>query len=251
MEMTDQLPTKLGKEPLIDAVFEVRFSSTAPASDILPGFFFSKLSGCGIIERLPIAQLPKPVRDADPNLQFSPLVRLSWNNFFISIGDSSLVIGCKIPYSGWSNFKPAIIEAVSCAMEIGIIQTVQRFSIKYIDLLSASSIRDQISLIRASVVIGKHTLEQENFTLKIEVPMNGFFHIVHIISSANALLADGSKRDGIIVDIDTITTVNNQEFQSWVTDLPEKLDTIHAANKSMFFECLHPETITSLEPVYE
>jgi hypothetical protein len=38
--MTNKLPTKLKKEPLVDAVFELRFYSSAPASSIFPGFFF-------------------------------------------------------------------------------------------------------------------------------------------------------------------------------------------------------------------
>jgi len=249
--MTDRLPTKLGKEPLIDALFEVRFSTPIPASNVLPGFLFSKLPNCGDIERLSAAELPKPMRDADPNLQFAPLLKLHWNKFFISIGDRSLVVSCKMPYPGWEEFKSAILQIVECVMDSGIIQTIHRFSMKYIDLVPASNTREEISLINTSVVIGGHTLKEESFSLRIEVPQDGFSHVVQVVSSATAKLADGSVKSGIIVDIDTITPVDNQEFKEWSSGLTDKLDLIHTANKKMFFECLRPETITSLEPEYE
>lgn len=249
--MTDKLPTKLGKEPLIDALFELRFTSSISVSNVLPGFLFSKLQGCENIERLASADLPKSMRDSDPNLQFAPLVRLHWKNFFIAISDRSLVISCKLPYPGWGEFKPAILEVVNAAMECNLIQDVHRFSMKYVDLLPSPNIKEQISLINGSVTIGNHTLQEESFSLRLEVPKGNFFHIVNVISSASATLADGSKKDGIVVDIDTIAPVENKAITQWVTELPDKLDSIHAENKKMFFECLRPGTIASLEPEYE
>ena len=133
--MADKLPIKLGKEPLIDAVFEVRFTGTASASDVLPGFLFGRLEGEKSLERLPTANLPKPVRDADPNLHFAPLTRLRWNNFVISISDRSLLVGCTIPYLGWVAFKPAILQIIHTIHEIGIIKNVNRFSVKYTDII--------------------------------------------------------------------------------------------------------------------
>ena len=63
--MTDALPIKLLKEPLIDAVFELRFMSSISASNVLPGYLFSKLDGKKTIERLPAADFPRPMRDMD------------------------------------------------------------------------------------------------------------------------------------------------------------------------------------------
>ena len=58
--MTAQtLPKKLNKEPLVDAVFEIRFSSSMAASSVLPGFFFAKLEPKEWrVESLPVAEIP-------------------------------------------------------------------------------------------------------------------------------------------------------------------------------------------------
>jgi len=248
--MTDQLPKKLKNEPLIDAIFELRFSSRDSASNILPGFLFGALEGDKKIERLPAAEMPKQLRDSDPNLQFAPQVRLLWTDYVISIGDHNLSIGCKYPYPGWDAFKKAILGIINVVKGIPFIQTVNRFSMKYIDIIPSKGLQEQISLINTSIVIGGHVLEKEHFALRIDIPENETIHIVNITSSAVAKLQDGSTRNGIIVDIDTIADAKNQEFEQWIGELPEKLDIIHLANKKMFFKCLNPETIDSLEPVY-
>jgi hypothetical protein len=87
--MTISLPKKLKKEPLIDAIFEIRFLSDFQASEIIPGFLFSKLGGKKSVISLPAAQLPKTVREGDPNLKFSPTVQLDWEAFSIYIGDKN------------------------------------------------------------------------------------------------------------------------------------------------------------------
>ena len=103
--MIETLPSKLKKEPIIDALFEMRFTSATSASSIVPGVLFSKLSGDKTIERLPTEQIPKQLLESEPNLRFAPLVRLHWDNFLISIGDRSLAVACKMPYPGWKTFR--------------------------------------------------------------------------------------------------------------------------------------------------
>ena len=248
--MPTTLPIKLKKEPLIDAIFEVRFSSSASVSDILPGILYSKLGCEDKIERLPIANLPKAVRDADPKLEFAPLVRLHWEKFFIAIGERSLVISCKLPYPGWASFKQAILKILDIVKDIKIIKNVQRYSVKYIDLIPSNNLQEQVSMISASIVVGGHSVKKESFSLRIEILQEELIHIVSIITSAVAKIYDGTKKNGIVVDIDTIANVKDQDFRQWVKQLPDNLDKIHIANKEMFFKCLKSKTIDSLEPVY-
>ena len=66
---TRSLPTNLKKDPLVDAVFEIRFSSSIPASSVVPGILFSKLKGQAQIERLPASDIPSQLRMLNPALQ--------------------------------------------------------------------------------------------------------------------------------------------------------------------------------------
>ena len=169
----------------------------------------------------------------------------------INISDRSLAVGCKMPYPGWGVFKPAILKVIDVIKEIGIVHVIHRFSMKYIDLIPASNMADQVSAINGTIMLGKHTLKQEIFSLRMEIPKEGMLHAVQVISSATATLQDGSAREGVIVDIDTIIDNGNSDFANWRALLPDLLESMHSANKAMFFECLRPEAIASLEPVYE
>ena len=251
--MTVALPKKLNKEPLIDALFELRFTGSFPASEILPGILFSelKLKNDTLISSLPASQVPKALRDADLNLRFAPLSRLDWQQFFINIGDRSLSLGCKLPYPGWKKFKDAIIQISEILKNITIIQSIERYSIKYVDLLPSTEPSEQISLLNFDVTVGGHKLEKEAFNLRIEIPKQGFINAIQFVSSATVKLSDGTTREGVVVDVDTILNLNNITMQNLVEKFSDKLEAIHETNKSIFFNCLKPETIRALEPIYE
>ncbi len=249
--MKKKLPIKLRAEPLIDAVFEVRFICAFPASSILPGLLFSKLDGNKTIESLPVAQLPKQFRDADPNLQFSPLNRIDWDKFYINIGDQSLSIGIKHPYPGWNLFQPAIIKVIEVIKDSHIIGSIERYSLKYIDLIPSSSIKDQVSFINSDITLAGHKLEKEAFQLRIEIPKDGFINAVHIISSAKATIHTGESREGLVVDVDTISNQKFSSIEDFLVDFEKKLSVIHSVNKEIFFDCLTENTIELLRPIYE
>lgn len=250
-DMATSLPIKLKKEPLIDAIFEVRFSSKVPASVVVPGFLFTKLEGEKTIESLPISQLPKLVRDADPNLKFVPLSRIDWKLFFISIGDFSISVSCKHPYSGWASFKPAIVAVMKALEESNIVNAVERYSMKYVDMIPSSNNQQKVSMINFKVSIAGHELEKEPFQLRIEIPRDGLVHAVQVVSSAQATLHNGNVMEGLIVDVDSFSAQDGISMQSLLEGLEEKLEAIHSSNKAMFFDCISLETVESLEPIYE
>lgn len=249
--MATGLPKKLKKEPLIDAVFELRFSSQVPASIVLPGLLFEKLEGGKSIRSLPVSQLPKPLRDSDPNLKFAPLSRIEWGNFFVSVSDSSVAISSKYPYSGWNLFKPAITRVVQIVAESNIIDTIERYSMKYVDMLQSLDAKQKVSMINCGLSIAGHSLEKEPFQLRIEIPRDGFINAVQVASSAQAELHDGTKMEGLIIDVDSFPPPGGFSTAVLLENFSEKLEAIHQTNKAMFFDCLTPEAITSLEPEYE
>lgn len=245
------LPKKLKKEPLIDAVFEVRFTSAFPAGSVLPGLLFGKLVGDKKIEQLPLSQLPQVMRDADPNLRFAPLSRLDWQQFYINVGDRSVSVGFKHPYPGWNSFKPAIIEVMDILNGADILKSVERYSLKYIDLLPATDLREQVSFVNFDVTLAGHKLENEVFQIRLEIPRDGFIHVIQVVSSATATLHTGEARQGLIVDVDTIVNQQGIPFEELLSGFSDKLEVIHQANKKVFFDCLKPQTIMALEPEYD
>ncbi len=246
------LPKKLNKEPLVDAVFEIRFSSSIPISSVLPGFLFAHINdGDKKIERLPVADIPIQMREFDPNLRFQPLLRIKWDKFLILIGDESLAIACAMPYPGWLNFKAKIVEVINILKGSQIIDNVNRYSLKYVDIIDGETLSEQIKRVNLSLNIGNHTLSSEPFNIRVEIPYDKYLHIVQIATPSSATNFDGQTRDGVLVAVDSISEQLTIDLTSFADTLADNLEAIHTSNKTMFFECLRPETITYLEPIYE
>jgi uncharacterized protein (TIGR04255 family) len=251
--MTAQgLPKKLKKEPLVDAVFEIRFSSSIAASNVLPGFFFAKLKPKEWkVDSLPVAQIPSQIRNQDPNLRYQPLTRINWDNFLILVGDTVLGVAVKMPYLGWSKFRERIIKVFELLRDTEIIQTIERYSLKYVDVVEADSLDEQIQRVNLNIKVGNHILREETFSVRLEIPSDNLLNIIKIAAPATYTNKDGQIKNGILVDIDSICNFHTSDLSKLISDLPTRLDAIHDGNKKIFFDCLKPETIQYLEPIYE
>jgi hypothetical protein len=78
-----KLPVKLAKEPLLEAVCELRVESGVELHAVVPGLLYTKLSNIRAIEQLPVSNVPAEVRASFPELSDAPLVRLSLDHYFI------------------------------------------------------------------------------------------------------------------------------------------------------------------------
>jgi len=245
-----KLPGKLGKEPLIEAIFEVRFTATLPVSSILPGLMFQQLAGEKVIERLPASELPQQLRNIDPNLKYAPLVRIRWLPFTILISDQSVGLACAPPYPGWTAFKLAILKIAEIIGTANVIDLVERFSLKYTNILSATY-GNIDSLLDFELKIGASGSASKNVQIRAEIPKDGLIHIVQLLSSGTARLPDGSTKEGVVFDIDTISIINPTKFSDFLPTLSDRVEFGHYENKALFFACLTQKTMDNLEPIYD
>jgi uncharacterized protein (TIGR04255 family) len=246
-----QLPSKLGKEPLIDAVFEIRFDAVISAAEIMPGHLHVKLGGDVKIERLPVSQLPPEVRQQDPNLANQPLVRINWENQLFMVGDRSLAVACLFPYPGWTKFREVILKVVGYLAESGIVRSVERYSIKYVDMLLLQP-NDRVGdWVNLNVSVGDAVLTAQPFQLHMEIASGNYIHGLLLGSPAQARGLDGVTKQGMIISVDTVSNREIPDLTELVTQLPNRIDEIHTCNKQMFFDCLTDAGIEKLEPEYD
>lgn len=160
-------------------------------------------------------------------------------------------MGCKLPYAGWTDFKNAIIDVHQHILSIGIIKKVERYSMKYVDLIECSDMSEMVGRVAIDLTIGDHKLKQEPFMVRLEVPDDSMSHIIQMVAPASVQLLSGQVKTGVIVDIDSVCAFSTEDTQSFMASLSERLVEIHAANKKVFFSCLKQDTIEHLEPEYE
>ena len=104
------LPKTLKREPIVDAVFEIRFDAMSDRAEILPGILFQQIDPKPKMERLPTADIPQPLRSNNPNLRYAHIQRLDLGNFFVLLGDRSLAVTCKMPYPNGPCSKKRLLK---------------------------------------------------------------------------------------------------------------------------------------------
>ncbi len=249
--MTTKLPTKLGKEPLIDVVCGVSFDCDISAETLLPGLLLPKLVGQqSKFETLPIAQLPQLVRDSDPNLKNAPLMRiLIGEKFTVLIGSQWLGVGCQMPYAGWSEFNEMIKTVFEVLKDLPSVKEITRHSLKYADFIKSQGSAESLSRFNLQIKIANRILSDQLTHLRTEIIEHPFLHATTIMYPATAS-DEGTLIDGALVDVDT-HRIESFTVNDFLKQLPELLDQIHAANKTFFFDLLSEAGLKELEPVYE
>jgi len=246
-----KLPKILEREPLVDAVFEVRLAGPPTLADLLPGFLFHELEPKPTVKRLPAAEIPQPMRVNDPNLQFAPVQRLEWGDFIIAVGDRNFVISCKMPYPKWPKFKSAILDITRRIANVGISGNVERYSVKYVNLIEAATLAEQFSKIKLSITLGDIEVKADHVNLRVHRKEADVVHILSLITGASGKRPDGKEVSGAIVDIDSIRSIKAPDFAAFAAELEPGLEELRQANKEKFFRCLTDAAIEEMGPIYD
>ena len=242
-----RLPIKLTTDPIVEAVFELRFVPAQVAgADLLLGSLFAPMKDrFPTLTRLPTGDLPEALLKLEPNLRFQPRIRLTGTRFSLLLGDYSLMVAASCPYAGWSMYQAVISEAISLAKESGVVKSVERFSIKYINLLPAETVRAQFGKTLFNSQLGGRDLLTNLTTTKTEFDEDGFTNIVELAPQSTTEI-DGKKITGLLVNVDTIAT----KVADFWNNCDAQIARAHTVEKRIFFSILTPETIRAYGAVY-
>jgi uncharacterized protein (TIGR04255 family) len=137
---------------------------------------------------------------------------------------------------------------VEVVRSTGLVDRLERFSLRYIDLLDAVQPQG-LGCLNLEFKLGAHEMVARPVQLRTEIAEGDITHIIQIASPAEVTIPGSPKRlKGIVLDIDSSLMLGDDA--SW-DELERRLDAVHAACKKMFFSLLRPETIAALEPEYE
>lgn len=249
--MTQQLPTRLGKSPLVEAIFELRIGTELALSQILSGILYTSLN-CTNIEKLPPADIPEFVRNSDPNLKYAALSRLKWGQYHISVGDNSIGLSTGYPYPGWASFKSKIIELLNATAPYNFVKSVERFSLKYIDIFPMPEYELADKNFSIGLQVPGAKLNHSATQIRTEITDESTVHILQLVGEATGNIPEHNEiKHGVLMDIDSIEMVPIQTLPSLLSDIDDSLNTLHAKNKALFFSMLSPEGIEKLEPKYD
>lgn len=232
------LPKRICPCPIIDALFEVRFTSNINHNAVFGIIYNALQNDFRKVENLPILQLPEIVRTSDPNLAFKPHYRISNDDFVVQIGPDVLTISSFPKYVGWNLFSKKIFEILQKLENIRIINKIERIGIRYVNFFDFN-IFENINL---RVCIDSNDILYKNTVIRTEIEQEGFNSTLQIANNAT-----NNSRIGSIIDIDTFSNLNLETF---FKNKEEIINNGHTNEKKLFFSLLKTEFLNTLNPTY-
>jgi uncharacterized protein (TIGR04255 family) len=239
-----ELPKKISPCPIVEATIELRFSSEVER-DAIFGIIYQEFKDefSGKVEKLPILQLPEPIRSIDPRLKYQPYYKLIASNLIFQIGPRVTSLSNINEYMGWETFSKKIKETFSKLEKLNIIKSVETLGIRYINFFKL----DIFNNINLKIVLNGKPLETLKTTLKTEIQEDNFINILQIANKAQVKVQNEPK-SGSVIDINTVSKdIIGVTFFGEMENLLKKG---HNFEKKLFFSLLTKEFLSTLNPEY-
>lgn len=248
-----RLPSKLERVPLLDAVCELRIDSSMELHNVVPGQLLVEHASPLSIDQMPAGGLPQQLRANIPGLLDAPLVRIHFDHYLVLCGRASVAVACKLPYPGWSAFKPQICSIFKTVLKLPVVRSIQRYSVKYVNLVEEKDLNDQFKLLDWKLSVGEHEVRSGSVQLRCEV--SGPDDMVTNLQISTGGIAQvpnvAEQKYGAVVDADTVKPYKTTDINKFKEELETRLDSVHSENKKWVFESLRQSTIDAMGPTYD
>lgn len=242
--MTEVIKKTLREDPIIEALFEIRFScKQGLPNNLLAGVLYNALKEkFPKSETLDINNLPTEIRERDPSLRYEAYQRFSGDNGQVNVGPRVFSVACTRPYMGWDAFKPLIVDCLKHLNSTGFVEKVERYSLRYINVFQASNdLSEQYSKINFHGALGGIDLSKIKTQMQMEFLENDILQKVSISSNTNVKFSYRNETlSGLMLDIDCISHSVDDDF--W-EDASVKIDKIHNAVTDIFFQTANKEAL--------
>jgi uncharacterized protein (TIGR04255 family) len=240
-----RIPAKLKKDAIVEAICEIRFRSNDLDELVLGRLGDDDRWGSYAKIRLPIADLPGPVRNADPNLKFQPLLQFSEasTNTIVKIGASVFSFHVLKPYCGWSQFKPQLYTLFDFLFSRLKGVVVERIGLRYINGLTREDhLVENIDSLNVEIKVGGDPLKLP-YNLNYMTTGDKVCALVRIASPE---FVSGTAIPGLtaLIDVDVFTPTTFTASESGA--IKQWLEVGHSAEKTEFFRLLPPAVLDAL-----
>lgn len=239
-----RLPVRIDPCPIVEAVFEIRFTSTDSWAT-MPGLLYAQIRERYHAQRqLPVAGVPEEVRRQDPALARLPLMQFLGSDFLIQLGARVISLVTKTnAYPGWGRIEAELRWMLERLQAAGFVSEGERLGVRYVDFLAEDVFQNLI----LGLQVGGQPLagiQADVTTIFSRKPLT-----IRLQVANGAIVARPSgPQPGSILDVDAwFGALDFQVFGNSLTRFGEA----HQAIKQMFFGLLRPEYLAKLAPVYE
>ena len=239
-----KIPKRLKQNPLIEAVAEVRFTSSVPAETIVGLVYGEVRKDYGAPQSLPILQVPSQLRDADAQLRYQSCYRFEGKGHDILLGPRNLALSTH-PYVDWSSAEPTLKDLLDKLHNLNLFDVIERIGLRYVNLFENLNILEHTTL---KIEFSGAPICNELVNLHFERQET---EIKIVTKIANVATVVGPPvKNGSVLDIDVIC----ENLKIAGSETPTQiLQLFRQANKhadDTFFRMLKPEFLERFGPEF-
>jgi uncharacterized protein (TIGR04255 family) len=130
-----RIPKRLKRDPIVEAILEIRFKSEDVSEVVVGKLAAHSAWGTGTTVRLPVADIPEPIRSQDPTLQSQPILELrpASGGRIIKVGERVVSYHAVKPYPGWAVFEGELAATIDTVFATIKGLQVTRLGFRYIN----------------------------------------------------------------------------------------------------------------------
>ena len=240
------IPTKLKDDSITEALCQLRFD-TPEMSEIVIGRLIDVDRWKHYTKaRLPISDIPEPVRRANGNLKYEPLFELADTDRtrLIRIGGNVISYHVLREYCGWVDFQKELEHVLVEPFEKISDLTIERIGFRYINSLveerhfinGAQSLNVQLSVAEEPIT--------GPVNLNFIVDNSDFHQTLTRIASPEFVKGNFPPKTSVVIDVDVFT---RKDFSSSsLKDVLGWINQAHDYEKSAFFKLLPKTAVEKL-----
>lgn len=245
-EFMAQPPRRLKKDAILEALYEVRFESAD-----LPELVIGRLTDAGpwkefAIKRLPVSDIPTPIRISDAGLKHKPVLELRSNDSktVVKVGSNVFSYHMLPPYRHWENFSREIADSLGTVFNATSNFRAVRLGLRYLNALKPAEFK----------ITGFHDLTTSIKVCdeELEPPINlnysihhGEDHITNVRIASPDFVSGPKIQDMVVfIDVDVFTPPNFETNDENVA--VEWMNKAHDFEKLEFFKLIPQHVINQL-----
>jgi uncharacterized protein (TIGR04255 family) len=243
--MTKNLPARLDPDAILEAVVEVRFDCS-DLPEVVVGRLMDNASWAEYAQtRMPMADIPQPIRDSDESLRFQPTIELRSPDGLraVKIGGRVMSYHVLTRYPGWSVFQVEIQSAIEFILARLRGVSFSRIGLRYINAFVPQKHKiEHLSDTNLSVMLNGHEIT-ESLNLNYNKKLDNH-NVTNRIATADILVGSIFPEASLLVDVDVTTPPEFRSHELMQTMF--WINRAHELEKSEFFALLPQSLIDSL-----
>lgn len=240
------LPRKLKHDAIAEAIVEIQFDHSTVAEVVVGKLAASEAWAGYQSVRLPLADFPAAIREADPSLRHQATIQLQspQPGEIVKIGPRVISLHHLAPYDGWDSFAQRVHVLIDVLTNSIAPIHITRTGLRYVNALTPEHGFDSIWDLQLTFEVGGHRPSPE-FTTVYRVYGESEL-LAQVTVAAPAFVANLTVPTAVaLVDIDVscrtpLGTAPPNDIRAW-------FEAAHEFEKQSFFALWPEDKITALE----